>query len=202
MVFLILILSAFVLTLLHTILPEHWMPFVLVGKAQNWSLKKTLSISAIAATGHVFMTLLIGLIVLFITKAVLDYVGLIEKFVTSSLLILIGSIYLIQGIRNKHEHSHKQIIPEKATIASLIALFSFSPCEAVIPLFLLATSMSVFAVTVLSITILLSTIIGMFVLISIALHGYRKVKFHWLEDNEHVVVGIILIVLGMVAYFI
>ena len=205
MTFLLVVSSAVVLTLLHTILPEHWMPFVLVGKAQNWSIKKTLTISAIAGAGHVLMTLLIGFVVLFITKAVLDYVGLVGKLVTSSILIFIGVIYLMQGIKNKqnkHEHSHKAVIPEKATIASLIALFSFSPCEAVIPLFLLATSMSVFAISVLSFTILLSTIIGMFVLISITLCGYRKVKFHWLEDNEHVVAGSILIMLGVFAYFV
>src|SRR3989338_10040103 len=104
MIFLLLILGAFVLTILHTILPEHWMPFVLVGKAQKWSTKKTLEVAAFAATGHVLITIFLGFLVLFLTEAVLDYLGLVEKIVSGFILIGVGLIYLVLDFKKQHTH--------------------------------------------------------------------------------------------------
>src|SRR3989338_897776 len=199
MIFLLLILGAFVLTILHTILPEHWMPFVLVGKVQKWSTKKTLEVAALAATGHVLITIFLGFLVLFLTEAALDYFGLVEKIVSGVILIGIGLIYLLFAFRKTHMHKHHDVLPEKATMGSLIALFSFSPCEAVIPLFILAADQSWFLWIPLSLTILFCTILGMFVLISITLYGYRKIKLHWVEDNEKAITGALLMIIGVLA---
>ena len=199
MTFLLLISGAFVLTILHTILPEHWMPFVLVGKVQKWSTKKTLEVAALAATGHVLITIFLGFLVMFITEAALDYFGLVEKIVSGVILIGIGLIYLVLAFRKMHTHKHHDVLPEKATIGSLIALFSFSPCEAVIPLFILAADQSWFLWIPLSLTILFGTIFGMFVLISITLYGYRKIKLHWVEDNEKAITGALLMIIGVLA---
>ena len=84
-------------------------------------------------------------------------------------------------------------------MGSLIALFSFSPCEAVIPLFILAADQSWFLWIPLSLTILFGTIFGMFVLISITLYGYRKIKLHWVEDNEKAITGALLMIIGVLA---
>lgn len=196
----LIITSAFMLTLFHTLLPEHWMPFVLVGKAQKWNAKKTLLVAAAAATGHVLITLLLGFVVVFITSNILNYIENFSKLFTSAILIIIGLIYLAFSFRNGHAHSHAPILSDKATITSLITLFSFSPCEAVIPLFILVNEIGWFAFGALSLTILAATILGMFSLILLTLYGYRKLNFHWLEDNEKTVIGIVLILLGIIAF--
>jgi len=35
--------------LLHTLIPDHWLPFVLIGRAKNWSVRTTLAVSGLAA---------------------------------------------------------------------------------------------------------------------------------------------------------
>ena len=35
--------AGFATAFLHAALPTHWLPFVLVGRAQRWTLPKTLS---------------------------------------------------------------------------------------------------------------------------------------------------------------
>src|SRR3989338_7643883 len=139
MTLLLLLSGAFVLTLLHTILPEHWMPFILVGKAQKWDTKKTISVAILAATGHVLITVLLGLVVLFITESILGYVENFSKIIPSVILAVIGIVYFLQGLRKNHAHSHAPVISDRTTVISLVTAFSFSPCEAVIPTFILAS---------------------------------------------------------------
>lgn len=201
MTFFLLFSGAFVLTLLHTILPEHWMPFILVGKVQRWKRKKTIGVAVLAATGHVLITVVLGLVVLFITERVLGYVEEFSKIIPSIILALIGGAYIFQGLRKNHSHTHAPAISDTTTIASLVIAFSFSPCEAVIPTFILASEIGWFAFAGLSLTILAATILGMISVISLALYGYNKLELHWLEDHEKEIIGVMLILLAAIAFF-
>src|SRR3712207_8841841 len=42
--------------------PTHWLPFVLTARVQRWGKLKTLGITALAGSGHVLMTALLGLL--------------------------------------------------------------------------------------------------------------------------------------------
>ena len=48
--------------LLHALFPTHWLPFVLVGRAQGWALRRVLAVATVAATGHILFTTLVGLL--------------------------------------------------------------------------------------------------------------------------------------------
>ena len=48
---------------LHTIVPDHWVPITLIARAQGWSARETALAALKAGTGHVVSTLLIGAIV-------------------------------------------------------------------------------------------------------------------------------------------
>jgi hypothetical protein len=45
----------------HAAIPTHWLPFVLVARARNWTRMKTLAVTALAGMGHVALTSLLGL---------------------------------------------------------------------------------------------------------------------------------------------
>lgn len=53
--------TGFAVAFFHASLPTHWLPFVLVGRARNWSRPKTVAVTLIAGTGHVLLTSLLGL---------------------------------------------------------------------------------------------------------------------------------------------
>ncbi|MDB4582328.1 hypothetical protein N9164_04185 [Draconibacterium sp.] len=59
----ILILTAASLGFVHTVLgPDHYIPFIALSKARNWSLPKTLGVTALCGIGHVLGSIAIGLI--------------------------------------------------------------------------------------------------------------------------------------------
>jgi hypothetical protein len=45
---------------LHTLVPDHWAPIIVVGRQKGWSVARTAGAAAIAGFGHVTSTLVIG----------------------------------------------------------------------------------------------------------------------------------------------
>lgn len=115
---LVLLASAASLGLIHTVLgPDHYVPFVMMGKAGNWSLRKTCLITVFCGIGHVAGSVLLGIAGIGLGVA-LHKLELIESFRGSFaawLFIALGLAYFAWGlksaIRNK-PHSHLHIHPD------------------------------------------------------------------------------------------
>lgn len=53
-------LTGFAVAFLHAIIPTHWLPFVMVGRARGWSQRRTLTTVALAGGGHMVATTVLG----------------------------------------------------------------------------------------------------------------------------------------------
>ena len=42
---------------LHTVVPDHWVPITMIARQRGWSMAETARASLIAGTGHVVSTL-------------------------------------------------------------------------------------------------------------------------------------------------
>ena len=60
-----LMVATLVLAFTHTISPDHWFPFVVVGRTNKWSLPRTLALASLAGLGHVLTSVAIGLVGMF-----------------------------------------------------------------------------------------------------------------------------------------
>src|SRR4051794_10006309 len=58
----ILLLSAAFVGFAHSMAPGHWLPVVLVSKAQRWNLRTSLLGAVVAASGHIFVSGGLGLL--------------------------------------------------------------------------------------------------------------------------------------------
>lgn len=105
------------LGLLHTLAgPDHYVPFIVMAKARNWSYLKTVWITVLCGLGHVGSSILIGFIGIAFGLGVAK-LELFEGYrgsVAAWLFIVFGLGYfiwgLIRGIKNKkhrHLHMHK-----------------------------------------------------------------------------------------------
>jgi ABC-type nickel/cobalt efflux system permease component RcnA len=47
---------------IHALIPDHWLPFVLMGRSRNWSLGKTLALASAGGLLHVFLAVGMGLL--------------------------------------------------------------------------------------------------------------------------------------------
>src|SRR5580700_10248577 len=94
---------------LHTILPDHWVPITLIARQRGWSKAETALAAFQAGTGHVLSTLLIGLVVWFAGVAVAARFGHFVETASSIALIAFGgwiAIWAWRELRTTHGHGH------------------------------------------------------------------------------------------------
>jgi hypothetical protein len=81
--------------LLHTLIPDHWLPFVLVGRARGWSASTVAFASGLAGVIHAALSVLLGLLALWIGFASTDVLGETLERASAALLVLFGLGYAL-----------------------------------------------------------------------------------------------------------
>jgi len=105
---------------IHTVLgPDHYLPFIAMSKARNWSAIKTSWITFLCGLGHVGASILLGAIGIAIGSAAdelllgkLVWIESIRGDIAAWLLISFGLAYLIWGIRQairNRPHTHRHL---------------------------------------------------------------------------------------------
>lgn len=89
----------------HTLIPDHWLPFVLVGRARGWSLPRTAAVSGASAAIHALLSLLLGLLAVAIGAEAASRLGHGMEEVGAFLLIAFGLAYAAWATR-KGGHFH------------------------------------------------------------------------------------------------
>lgn len=99
--------TGFTVAFLHAAIPTHWLPFVLTARVQRWNRAKTLIVTALAGSGHVLFTAILGLLVAWFGIKLSDKIGGWFPIIAGGALVLFGLYYVIQQLRGKgHGHSH------------------------------------------------------------------------------------------------
>ncbi|PJA99605.1 MAG: hypothetical protein CO128_03155 [Ignavibacteriales bacterium CG_4_9_14_3_um_filter_30_11] len=204
------ILGAFLLSIVHASIPNHWIPLVALSKAEKWNEKLTLGITAIAGFAHTLSTIIIGIIVGFFGYKLSSSYTFIVGVIAPSILILLGIIYLILSIRgNKHHHHNHDIhiddVKKKTTTAIILTLtisMFFSPCLEIEAYFFVASKLGWQGIITVSVIYTIITIAGMLLLVWLGMKGVRKIKSHFLEHHEKTITGILLVLLGIAGFFI
>jgi nickel/cobalt exporter len=131
--------TGFAVAFLHAALPTHWLPFVLVGRAQKWSTGRTLGVTLLAGLGHVGLTILLGLAVVAAGLVAQPHLGDSFHWIVGGLMAAIGVFYLVKG---RHRHASldtsRKFTSDRAAITALVVLLTLSPCEAFLPYYLAA----------------------------------------------------------------
>ena len=208
--------TGFGIAFFHAAIPTHWLPFVLTARAQHWNRSKTLIITALAATGHACFTAALGLIVAWLGIALSDRIGTFFPWIAGGALIAFGLFYLVRQItghththlhlrpghshHHRHDHAEKRISFSKtdfAAIASLLALLTFSPCEAFVPIYVSGIRYGWYGFALLTIILTVATIAGMVAFTGLALTGIEQVKLRSFEKYEAGVMGALLCAVGV-----
>ena len=203
------IVGAFLLSILHASIPNHWLPLVALSRSEHWNEKQTMGITAIAGFAHTLSTIIIGIIVGILGYKLSESYSFIEGVIAPALLILLGGIYLALGLRKNKNHHHGEIntdkIKKKTTLAIILALsvaMFFSPCLEIEVYFFVASKLGWTGIISVSVIYTLITIAGMLLLVWLGMKGVKKIKSHFLEHYEKTITGILLVLLGAAGYFI
>ncbi len=209
--------TGFGIAFFHAAIPTHWLPFVLTARALRWNRSKTLIITAMAATGHACFTATLGLIVAWLGIALSDRIGALFPWIAGGALISFGLFYIIRQLTGRphthlhlghegHSHDHAHSHPENrisfsksdfAAISSLLALLTFSPCEAFVPVYVSGVRYGWHGFALLTIILTVATIAGMVAFTGLALIGIEQVKLRSFEKYEAGVMGALLCAVGV-----
>jgi len=219
-----LILSALISSIVHTATgPDHYLPFIALGKSRQWTVLRTAFITVIAGVIHVLGTIALGMVILTLAMEAnaLDWLTEFRGGFAAWSLLVFGIGYTIWGIihgghhhgKNSKGHSHGsnaftrrlarfiqgRVNPEKAnTIISVVVflIFAFGPVEPLIPLLMVPSSAyGLGAAFMVSLVFMAGTIATMLVLVLGSLHGLKFVP-QIFQNHGHSLAGATLALSG------
>lgn len=209
----ILLTTAFTLAFTHTLMgPDHYLPFVVMGRANNWSLMKTIWITTICGFGHVISSVLIGTIGIAagisITK--LTWLEGFRGDLAGYAIILFGLAYLVWAalkMNNKLKKNklNPSVSAETKGLTSpwwLFVIFVLGPCEVLIPLLILpASEYNLWFVFMIILTFSMVTLITMNFMVALVYLGLKPSLFKFYHKYAHVFAGITILLSGLAISF-
>ncbi len=212
---------------LHTLIGvDHSLPFVVLGRAQGWSVRKLLAITTLCGFGHVLSSVILGFvgIALGVAAERLQWIETRRGEIAAWLLIGFGLAYaswaFYRSLRNRphrhvhfhpdelshaHEHRHQtehlhphQLDRRAFTIWTLFIVFVFGPCEPLIPLLMVpALKHEWYGVALVAIVFSVATVGTMVVVVLAGFYGLRPSFFSFFERHVHVVAGLMIAASGV-----
>lgn len=200
-----LLLAAGAVGVLHTLAPDHWLPIAAVGRARNWSNRRTARVAFLCGFGHVTVSALLGVIALVSGTAVVEAFGAHSASVAGVLLIGFGIAYALWGARHAimrklHGHSHEHFDhvhdPSKTSTWALFAIYCADPCIAVIPIIFAAAPLSIPATIGIVVFYEIATISTMVALAVAARAGSSVIKGRWVDRYGDSAAGALIALTG------
>ncbi len=125
------IIGSLLISLLHAVIPNHWLPVLDIGKKEGWSLAETSRITFIAGMTHVISTIIIGLLLGLIGSELTEHIEHFTHIIGPSILVLMGLYFIRQHYKHHHFHLQKGVMEKKtkgSIISALIIAMFLSPC--------------------------------------------------------------------------
>jgi len=203
--------GSLILSIIHALIPNHWIPLIAISKTEKWTNRETLFATFITGFSHTLSTIFIGIIVGFVGIKLSQNYNYITRIAAPLILILIGIIYFVIDLRSSHHHHHHFEVNEQklknkkshfAIILSLSIAMFLTPCIEIEAYYFQAATIGWLGILIVSSVYLLVTLIIMFSLVYLGLKGINKINSHYLEHHEKRITGIVLILLGLLAYFV
>jgi sulfite exporter TauE/SafE len=216
----------------HTLFgPDHYLPFIVMGRARSWSLARTAWITALCGIGHIAGSILLGTIGIAAGIGVtrLEALESVRGNLAAWLLIAFGLVYFAWGLRrairnrphehkhfhacgaaHSHEHTHTDDHAHpheeegKKTITPwvLFTIFVLGPCEPLIPLLMYpAAKNSLGGVVLVAGVFGLVTVATMLGIVMVSTLGISWLPMKRIERYSHALAGAAICLSGLAIQF-
>jgi sulfite exporter TauE/SafE len=217
-----LVITVISISFIHTVTgPDHYLPFIALAKANNWTVSKTILWTVVCGIGHIASSILLGLsgIAIGWSFAEISWFEGIRGGIAGWVMLSIGLGYMAYAIlqlyQNKlHKHfdmndgemyvyEHKEgqpVLPQqkrRLTPWILFIVFVLGPCEPLIPLLSFpAAKQSLAGIIILVSVFGLFTLITMVALVLLGYYGIGSFKTARLEKYVHVLAAATIVICG------
>lgn len=199
------IIGTLTISILHGLVPSHWLPILAFEKKYGWSKQQTYRITVISALAHALSTVLLGLLIGFFSLKLNEFFGELSEIIFSSILILMGLIFIIRHHRHNHFHLHNenelQQLNSKKVITLLVVGMFLSPCLEIEGYYILAGTLGFKYVFLISFIYIFISLAGIILWMAFARQILKRINTHKIEHNAGLFSGIILVISGILNYF-
>lgn len=201
---------------LHTLVPDHWAPIVVIARQRRWSNARTIRAAAIAGLGHVTSTLLLGIVLWIVGATVAARYGHVVNVVAAVALIGFGLWIALAGWRelrgsaghhhhdaHDHERPHEHESETAASSAqrtSLLLILGSSPMVEGLPAFLAASRYGFEVLATMAVVFGAATIGTYVAVTSVATRGLERISLGPLERYGEVLSGLVVAAVGVFAF--
>jgi hypothetical protein len=191
---------------LHSIAPDHWVPFIALARARGWSASRTAQVTLLCGFGHVTVSVALGALALVFGRELLEAFGARLESLAGILLVGFGLAYGLWGLRRAvgarlhgHEHAHFDHVhdPSRASVLGLFVLFSADPCVRLIPIMIAAAPLGWPRILALILVYEVATLGAMAALVLGARAGaFRGLRAAWLDRYGDALAGGLIVATG------
>jgi len=195
---------------LHTLVPDHWMPIAILARRERWSAGRAVRTAAIAGFGHTASTLVIALIFWLGGRLLAESAGRLAGVASSLGLIAIGAWVTLgavhelrghghaRGHGNSHDAGHDHDHHEKRSLrTALLLVLGSSPMVEGIPVFFAAWKYGLGTMLWMAAAFALSTIATYVIVVAGALAGLERIRLGSFERYGEVLSGALIVCLGV-----
>ncbi|MCO6461041.1 MAG: hypothetical protein J5I59_06530 [Saprospiraceae bacterium] len=201
-----LLLATVILSFIHALIPNHWLPLVAVSRAEKWSGRDVLIVGFASAFAHVLGTIILGILLGLVGVKLSNTFELYAHIIAPVILIVLGLIYF--SLNSPHQHASAESgvnlykRNKKRWILVFVGLMFLSPCLEVESIFLTAGGYGLNSVLLLSLVYGICSIFSIVVMIYLVHKGSHLVRSNeFIEHNEKKITGMVLIVIGLISFF-
>jgi len=199
-----LVAGGFVAAFLHAALPTHWLPFVLVGRAQRWSLPRSLMAVTAAGLAHIASTVVVGSLIVAAGMAMDEVVAGFLPWLSALLLFGFGAFYLIKSVVSRPAVAGgpaldlaEPTVSHAAAFWGLVAVMALSPGEVLLPIYMSSAQEGTGTLALLTLAFAVGTILGMATFTGLARAGASVLRLERWARYEGAILGIALIAIGL-----
>ena len=220
----LLFLSSCSTAVIHALIPDHWLPFVLMARAQGWSERRAATLTGLAGVLHVLVTVVAGGLTILVGSASIHSLaqrsGHSLGFVGGFLLAVFGVAYGIfrhlrearvhsaagpervdQSADGGHVHVHGHLLERwfhgALTAGALVLVIGISPCALLVPILFAASAAGLGAVLAAALGFGLCTIGTMVGVTVVAMRGMRRIELPFFTRYGDLISGALVGAVGL-----
>ena len=194
----------FATAFLHAALPTHWLPFVLVGRGQRWTLTQVLTTVAIAGSAHLVTTAIVGGLIVAAGLVVDQWIAGLLPGLSAGLLFLFGAFYLGKALLRPTILAggpslalSEPTVSHAAAFWGLVVMMAVSPGEVLLPIYLSQATEGPVGLIALTLAFGIGTVLGMAVFTVLARAGWSVLRLERWARYEGIILGLALILIGL-----
>ena len=218
----LLALSSCATAVIHALIPDHWLPFALMARAERWSDRRTLWLVSLTGLIHVAVSIALGLLLAAAGKSgarrLAAALGASLDTFAGGLMVLFGIGYGLWAHRREarahepghgepghafseplHAHGHLLSRFSRGTVTggALVAVIGISPCVLFQPILFAAASEGTGAAVAVALAFAAGTIGTMILVTLVAMRGLRRIRLSFFTRFGDLLSGLVIAAIGL-----